>query len=55
MIFRNVNDVKVHLSEYLHAVESGEAVVLCRRNVPIAEVRALLPKSSASPRPIVLE
>lgn len=54
MISLNVNEVKAHLSEYLHAVESGETVVICRRNVPIAEIRALSPKSSASPQPIGL-
>ncbi|MBI5438635.1 MAG: type II toxin-antitoxin system prevent-host-death family antitoxin [Nitrosomonadales bacterium] len=41
MISLNINKAKAHLSKYLHAVESGETVVLCRRNVPIAEIRPL--------------
>ena len=54
VVLRNENEVKAHLSEYLRAAESGETVVICRRNVPIADIRALSPKSSASPRPIGL-
>jgi antitoxin (DNA-binding transcriptional repressor) of toxin-antitoxin stability system len=35
----NVAEFKKHLSSYLELVESGETVEICRRNVPIAEVR----------------
>ena len=54
MISLNINEAKAHLSKYLHAVESGETVVLCRRNVPIAEIRSLQAKSSTESRPIGL-
>ena len=37
MISLNINEAKAHLSKYLHAVETGETVVLCRRNVPVAD------------------
>ena len=54
MISLNINEAKAHLSKYLHAVETGETVVLCRRNVPIAEIRLLPPKASTGPRPVGL-
>jgi prevent-host-death family protein len=47
MIRINVAEAKRHLSQYLTRVERGEVVVLCRRNVPIAELR---PVSRASER-----
>ncbi len=37
----NVHEAKTHLSEYLPRIEAGETIVLCRRNVPIAEIRPL--------------
>ena len=37
----NVFEVKAKLSEYLDMVENGEQVVICRRNRPIAELRAV--------------
>jgi antitoxin (DNA-binding transcriptional repressor) of toxin-antitoxin stability system len=39
----NVHEAKTHLSEYLPRIEAGETIVLCRRNVPIAEIRPLPP------------
>ena len=54
MISLNINEAKAHLSKYLHAVESGETVVLCRRNVPVAEIRLLPSKASTRPRPVGL-
>ena len=41
MIKVNIAQAKAHLSKYLQSVERGETVVLCRRNVPIAEIRPL--------------
>lgn len=41
MIRVNIHEAKVNLSRYLVEVEAGEVVVICRRNVPIAELRAL--------------
>jgi prevent-host-death family protein len=34
----NVADLKNHLSEHLDAVEKGEEIVICRRNVPFARI-----------------
>lgn len=41
----NVADAKAHLSAYLREVKQGETVVICERNVPIAELRSLDPSS----------
>ena len=43
MIRINVHEARTHLSEHLERLESGEegVVVICRRNQPIAELRAL--------------
>ena len=51
MIKVNLADAKARLSQYLDSVERGETVILCRRNVPIAEIRPL-PKPPTEPRPI---
>lgn len=34
----NINEIKTHLSHYLHLVEKGETIVICKRNIPIAEI-----------------
>jgi antitoxin (DNA-binding transcriptional repressor) of toxin-antitoxin stability system len=49
----NIHEAKTHLSEYLDRLERGEedVVTICRRNEPIAEIRAL-PKRGKAPRPI---
>lgn len=49
----NIHEAKTHLSEHLERLESGaeDVVVICRRNQPIAELRALAKRGSA-PRPI---
>ena len=41
MIRINVAEVKARLARYLDSVQQGETVILCRRNVPIAELRPL--------------
>lgn len=53
MIRLNVHEAKTHLSAYLNRVEEGETIILCKRNVPIAEIRPL-PKRRKKPRPIGL-
>ena len=35
-------------------IEKGEIVVLCRRNIPIAEIRPI-PRSPAEPRPVGID
>lgn len=50
----NIHEAKTHLSEHLERLESGEedVVVICRRNEPIAELRAL-PQRRTTRRPIL--
>jgi antitoxin (DNA-binding transcriptional repressor) of toxin-antitoxin stability system len=46
MLRVNVADAKAHFSEYLERAAAGEVVIVCRRNVPVAEMRALrLPRT----------
>jgi prevent-host-death family protein len=54
MIRINIAEAKARLSHYLESVEKGEVVVLCRRNVPIAELRPL-PKAPSKPRPVGID
>ena len=49
----NMHDAKTNLSAYVARLREGEAIVLCRRNTPVAEIR-LLPKQRVSRRPIGL-
>jgi prevent-host-death family protein len=44
MLMVNIADLKAKLSEYLDAVTRGEQVVICNRNQPVAELRAVEPK-----------
>lgn len=53
MIAVNVHEAKAKLSEYLARVEAGETVIICRRNQPIAELKAL-PQPPKKPRPMGL-
>ena len=41
MLEVNLADFKAHLTEYARRVKSGETVVLCERNKPIAELRPI--------------
>ena len=51
MIKLNIHEAKTHLSRYLELVEKGECITLCKRNVPIAEIRPI-PKPKEGKRPI---
>lgn len=53
MLRVNVHDAKTHLSHYLDRVAKGEVIVLCKRNVPVAEIRPL-GQPRRKPRPIGL-
>jgi len=53
MIRINVYEAKAKLSEYLARAEEGETVVICRRNVPVAELRGIA-RAPAQPRPVGL-
>jgi prevent-host-death family protein len=51
MIVINIHEAKAKLSKYLDAVASGETVVICNRNRPVAELRAV-DQQRTEPRPI---
>jgi prevent-host-death family protein len=53
MIRVNIHTAKTHLSRYLARVAKGETVVLCKRNVPIAELRPI-PRHRTTRRPVGL-
>jgi antitoxin (DNA-binding transcriptional repressor) of toxin-antitoxin stability system len=53
MIRLNVHEAKTHLSRYLDKVAEGESILLCRRNIPVAEIRPL-PNRQRAQRPIGL-
>jgi antitoxin (DNA-binding transcriptional repressor) of toxin-antitoxin stability system len=55
MIRLDVREAKTHLSRHLERLVEGdeEVIVLCKRNVPIAEIRAI-PKARVAKRPIGL-
>ena len=54
MIRVNIADAKAHFSRYLESVESGETILVCRRNVPIAEFRPV-PKRLSQTRPVGID
>ena len=41
MIMVNIYEAKAKLSEFLEAAASGERVVICKHNQPVAELRAI--------------
>jgi antitoxin (DNA-binding transcriptional repressor) of toxin-antitoxin stability system len=51
MIVTNIHEAKAKLSEFLEAVSAGERVVICKRNRPVAELRAIATVRT-EPRPI---
>jgi prevent-host-death family protein len=51
MLRVNVFEIKAKLSEYLDRAASGERIVICRHNKPIAELRAV-EDIRAEPRPV---
>lgn len=53
MLKVNVHQAKTNLSRYLEAAAKGETVIICNRNVPVAELRGL-PSVMQGPRPIGL-
>jgi antitoxin (DNA-binding transcriptional repressor) of toxin-antitoxin stability system len=53
MIRLNIHEAKTHLSRYLDRLMKGERILLCKRNIPIAEIRPL-PKIRRSKRPVGL-
>lgn len=55
MVMKRVNilEAKARLSALIDLVSKGETIVICRRNVPAAELRPV-PHPRKSPRPISL-
>jgi prevent-host-death family protein len=49
----NVHQAKANLSRYLDEVERGETILVCRRNVPVAELRPVA-RAPHQPRPVGL-
>lgn len=47
----NIFEAKARLSECIDAVQRGEQVVICRRNQPVAELRAIT-IARTTPRPL---
>jgi antitoxin (DNA-binding transcriptional repressor) of toxin-antitoxin stability system len=46
----NIHDAKTNLSRYLAELVPGEALLLCNRNRPVAELRSLPKKAVRKPR-----
>jgi antitoxin (DNA-binding transcriptional repressor) of toxin-antitoxin stability system len=45
----NLHEVKAQLSKYIEMVEAGETVIICKRNVPVAEMRPIPRKRKKAP------
>ncbi|HMC94552.1 MAG TPA: type II toxin-antitoxin system prevent-host-death family antitoxin [Polyangia bacterium] len=49
----NIHEAKANLSKYIEAAARGETVIICHRNLPVAELRGL-PHPLKKSRPIGL-
>ena len=49
----NIHEAKIHLSALVDRAAAGESILICRRNVPAAELRPL-PRPRRTRRPIGL-
>lgn len=54
MIQINIHDVKTHLSKYIKLLISGEEILLCKHNIPIAKIVPISKTASGLKRPIGL-
>ena len=54
MIKINIAEAKANFSRYIEFVERGETVTVCRRNVPVAEIRSL-PQPLSERRPVGID
>ena len=48
-----MQEAKTHLSRYVAGLKSGDRIILCRRNRPVAEIRPISGHQS-EPRPVGL-
>ena len=46
----NIHAIKAQLSKYIGMVEGGETVVVCKRNIPVAEIRPIARKKKRIPK-----
>ena len=53
MISSNINEIKARFSSLLAKVCNGETVIVCRRNIPIAEIKPIKTRPNKK-RPIGL-
>ncbi len=51
MIRLNINEAKTHLSRYIGELANGEVIILCKRNVPVAEIRGISSRNTQGQRP----
>jgi antitoxin (DNA-binding transcriptional repressor) of toxin-antitoxin stability system len=51
MIKLNIHEAKTHLSRYLEDLAKGEVIILCKRNVPVAEIRGISSRDTRARRP----
>ena len=54
MIKINIAEAKAHFSRYIESVERGETITVCRRNVPVAELRPI-PRPPRGMRPVGID
>ncbi len=47
----NIHEAKTHLSGYLEDLANGEIIILCKRNVPVAEIRGIRSREGKRRRP----
>jgi prevent-host-death family protein len=45
----NLNEAKAHLGKYVAKAAKGEVIVLCKRNRPVAELRAISGREEGRP------
>ena len=46
----NLYEAKIGLSAYVKRVQHGETVIICNRNVPVAELRPVEKREGKEPR-----
>ena len=49
MVKLNLHQVKAQLSKYIGMVEAGEVVIVCKRSVPVAEIRPIVTRKKKVP------
>ncbi len=49
MIKLNIHEIKTQFSKYIDRVEAGETVVVCKRNIPVAEIRRIESRTRRTP------